>query len=60
MKQEIIVEQEKKEYVTPAISTVRLVAGEAVLSTCKTNAGPSVSATACPGDISCGPFEAAS
>jgi hypothetical protein len=35
MKQEIIADQEKKEYVTPAISTVRLVAGEAVLGACK-------------------------
>jgi hypothetical protein len=58
MKQEIIVAQEKKEYVTPAISTVRLVAGEAVLGACKQNNGTSSSCT--PTYPSCGPSGALS
>jgi len=57
MKEEIIVNQEKKEYVTPAISTVRLVAGEAVLGGCKQNNGASGT---CENYGPCGPYGALS
>jgi hypothetical protein len=58
MKEEIIAVREKKVYVTPAISTVKLVAGEAVLGACKDGAG---NLTLCQGALSvCTPSEASS
>ncbi len=41
---------EKKEYIKPALTEVRLVPDEAVLATCKQNNGIFA---ACQGDLSC-------